>query len=84
FVKSNSIVNALIFGEQLIGLKLPIKVDLKIVEAAPAVRGDTVKGGTKQVKLETGATINAPMFIEEGEVIRINTETGDYVERVNN
>jgi elongation factor P len=47
------------------------------------VKGDTAKGGTKQAKLETGAVINVPLFINEGEVIRINTETGEYVERVN-
>jgi len=47
-----------------------------------AVKGDTAKGGTEQVKLETGATINAPLFINEGETARINTETGEYVERV--
>ncbi|OHA27328.1 MAG: hypothetical protein A3C06_00555 [Candidatus Taylorbacteria bacterium RIFCSPHIGHO2_02_FULL_46_13] len=93
FVKANSLVDALIFEDpnsdaehasgqgKIIGIKLPIKVDLKVVEAPPAVKGDTVKGGSKQVKLETGATINAPLFINEGEVIRINTTTGDYVER---
>ena len=81
FVKTNSLVDALIFDEKIIGIKLPIKVDLKVVEAPPAVKGDTVKGGSKQIKLETGATINAPLFINEGEVIRVNTTTGDYVER---
>jgi elongation factor P len=82
FIKANSIVKTLMFGEQMIGAELPIKVDLKVVEAFPAVKGDTAKGGSKQVKLETGATINVPMFIEQDEVIRINTETGEYVERV--
>ena len=53
-----------------------------MTEAAPAVRGNTVQGGTKQVTLETGATINVPMFINEGDVLRINTESGEYVERV--
>ena len=83
FIKPNSFVDALYFDEKIIGIKLPIKVELKVVEAPPAVKGDTVKGGAKQVKLETGATVNAPLFINEGEVIRINTLTGDYVERVN-
>jgi len=55
---------------------------LKVVEAPPAVKGDTAKGGAKQIKLENGATINAPLFVEEGEVIRINTDTGEYAERV--
>lgn len=83
FIKTNSLVDALIFEEKIIGIKLPIKVELKVTEAPPAVKGDTAKGGSKQVTLETGATINAPLFITEGEVIRINTTTGDYVERAN-
>ncbi|MBI2476151.1 MAG: elongation factor P [Candidatus Taylorbacteria bacterium] len=81
FLKANTVVSILTFQGRHIGLKLPIKVELKVVEAPPAVKGDTAKGGTKQVKLETGAYINAPLFINEGEVIRINTETGEYVER---
>jgi elongation factor P len=82
FMKANSLIDALIFDEKIIGIKLPIKVDLKVIEAHPAVKGDTAKGGNKQVVLETGATINVPMFINEGEILRINTETGEYAERV--
>lgn len=82
FLRQNSVVPALIFGEKIIGIKMPIKVDLKVTEANPAVRGDTVKGGSKQVKLETGATISVPMFVKEGDVVRINTETGEYTDRV--
>ncbi|MBI2045901.1 MAG: elongation factor P [Parcubacteria group bacterium] len=82
FLKQNSEITALVFEEKIIGVTLPIKVDLKVTEAAPAVRGNTVQGGTKQVTLETGATINVPMFINEGDVLRINTESGEYVERV--
>ncbi len=82
FVKANSVIPALVFDEKIIGVKLPIKVDLKVTEANPAVRGDTVKGGNKQVKLETGATLLVPMFVEEGDVVRINTETGEYTDRV--
>ncbi len=81
FLKQNSLVSALSWNEQLIGLKLPIKVDLKVVEAPPAVKGDTAKGGGKVIILETGATLNAPMFIGEGDIVRVNTETGEYVER---
>ena len=81
FIKPNEILSLLMFGELIIGVKLPIKVDLKVTEAHPAVKGDTAKGGSKEVKLETGATIYVPMFINEGDVIRINTETGEYVER---
>ncbi len=84
FLKANSLVEAMIFEEQIIGVKLPIKVDLKVTEAHPAVKGDTAKGGSKQVVLETGATILVPMFIKEGDVIRINTETGEYTDRIGN
>lgn len=82
FLKQNSIVKALVFNENIIGLKLPIKVELKVIEAPPAARGDTVTGGTKQVTLETGAVINTPLFVNEGDMIRINTETEEYAERV--
>ena len=83
FVKPNDTLEALIFNEEIIGVKVPIKVDLKVKEAAPAVKGNTVQGGTKQITLETGATLQVPMFINEGDVLRINTDTGEYVERVN-
>ena len=82
FLKPNSIVTALVFDEKIFGLKLPIKMELKVTEAADAVKGNTVQGGTKQVTLETGAVINVPMFVNQGDVIKVNTETGDYVERV--
>ena len=82
FLKQNSVVKVLVFNEEIIGLKLPIKVELKVTEAPPAVKGDTVTGGTKQVTLETGAVINAPLFVNEGDVIRVNTETEEYAERV--
>lgn len=81
FIKPNSLITVKMFGERPIGVDVPIKVELKVTEAPPAVKGDTAKGGTKQIKLETGAVINGPLFIEEGEIIRINTETGEYVER---
>ena len=82
FLKDNSTVNVLVFDEKIIGVKFPIKVELKVVEAHPAVKGNTAQGGTKQVVLETGATINAPMFIKEGDILRINTETGEYTDRL--
>ncbi len=82
FLKANAMIDALVFDEKIIGVKLPIKVELKVIEAEPAVKGDTAKGGNKVVKLETGATLNVPMFVNEGDVLRINTETAEYVERV--
>ena len=81
-MKPNSLLNVLIFEEGIIGVEMPIKVDLKVTDAPHAVRGDTSKGGNKQITLETGAIINGPMFINEGDVVRINTETGEYTERV--
>lgn len=81
FLKSNSEVTTIKFGEKIINVQLPIKMDLKVVQAPPAVKGNTAQGGTKQVTLETGAVINTPMFVEEGDVVRVNTETGEYVER---
>ncbi len=82
FMKANSLIEVASFEDKPFGVKLPIKVELKVTDAPPAVRGDTAKGGNKVITLETGATVNAPMFITEGEIVRINTETGDYVERV--
>lgn len=82
FLKENSEVEAMRFEGEVISIKLPIKMDLKVTDAPPAVKGNTAQGGTKQVTLETGAVINAPLFINEGDILRINTETGEYVERV--
>ncbi|MGC9602272.1 MAG: elongation factor P [Minisyncoccia bacterium] len=82
FLKPNTIVEALIFDEKIIGLKMPIKVELKVTEAPPAVKGNTAQGGSKLITLETGATLNAPLFINEGDIVRINTELGAYAERV--
>ena len=65
FLKANTLVTAMIFNEKVIGVRLPIKVDLLVKEAPPAVRGNTVQGGSNTVTLETGATINVPMFIHE-------------------
>jgi elongation factor P len=81
-MKPNLIIDAVIFSDKIIGIKMPVKVELKVVEAPPSTKGNTAQGGTKQVKLETGANINVPLFIKEGDVIRINTETKQYVERV--
>ena len=87
FLKENSNVTALVWTneddeEKIIKLSLPIKMNFKVKEAPPAVRGDTSKGGNKVITLENGATLNAPMFIKEGDVISVNTENGEYVERV--
>lgn len=82
FLKPNSEVEALVFDEKIISIKVPIKVELKVKEAPPAVKGNTAQGGSKQIVLETGAVLNAPLFINEGDIVRINTELSQYVERV--
>ena len=82
FLKTNAIVEALVFDQKIIGVRVPIKVDLLVKEAPPAVRGDTARGGSKEIILETGATVQAPLFVNEGDVVRINTALGTYVERV--
>ena len=82
FLKPNTVVEALVFDEKIIAVRVPVKVDLLVKEAPPAVRGNTAQGGNKQITLETGATINAPLFVNEGDVVRVNTELGTYVERV--
>jgi elongation factor P len=82
FVRQNDTIDVLSFGDKVLGIEVPIKVELKVTDAPPAIKGNTVQGGLKQITLETGLTANAPMFINEGDIVRINTETGEYVERV--
>lgn len=82
FLKPNSLVIGIVYEDKIINFKLPIKVELKVKESAPGVKGDRAQGGTKEAVLESGATIQVPLFIEEGDVIEINTETGTYVKRV--
>lgn len=81
FLKPNQIVEAIMFEEKIINISLPIKIQLKVVEAPPGIKGDRAQGGTKVVVLETGAKINAPLFVKEGDVLEINTETGEYTKR---
>lgn len=88
FIKNDTEVELTIYTdeddeEKIIGVKVPIKVELEVTDAPPSTKGNSVTGGTKVVTLETGATINVPLFISAGEKIRINTETGEYTERVN-
>lgn len=82
FLKSNEIVEGMVFEGKIINISLPIKVQLKVTEAPPGIRGDRAQGGTKVVTLETGTTINAPLFIEQGDIIEINTESREYVRRI--
>ena len=85
FLKDNLIVTALVWDDdgedKIINIKLPIKMEFVVKDAPPSIKGNTSSGGDKIVTLENGATVNAPLFIEIGEKIIVNTETGDYVER---
>ncbi len=82
YLTANTEIEVRWFEEKPIQVKIPVKMDLKVKEAPPNTRGNTAQGGSKVVTLETGAVMDVPMFIETGDVIRINTETGEYVERV--
>ena len=82
FFKPNSLVEGIIFDDKIINIIAPIKVQLKVKESPPGIKGDRAQGGTKLAILESGAEIQVPLFIEEGDTIEINTETGEYVKRV--
>jgi elongation factor P len=82
FLKPNEIVQAIIFDEKIVSISLPIKVNLKVTEAPPGVKGDSAQGGTKIVTLESNAQVNVPLFINQDDIIEINTETGEYVRRM--
>lgn len=81
-MKENMIVTVQMRDGQPIGVELPTFVDLKVVDTAPGVKGDTVSGGTKPATLETGKVIQVPLFIEAGSIVRVDTRTGEYVSRV--
>ncbi len=80
-LKEGSTVFLQRYQDRLIGVELPINVELKVVSTDPGFKGDTVSGATKPAKLETGATIQVPLFIQSGDVIRVDTRTNTYVER---
>lgn len=82
YLKNGETVQLLLVGNDVIGSELPPNVELKVVETVPGVRGDTAAGATKPARMETGATVNVPLFINEGDVIRVDTRTGEYLERV--
>ncbi len=83
FLKTNQEVKTVIFEDKVINVIIPIKVQLKVTEVPPGIKGDRAQGGNKSVTLETGAKINVPLFIDENDIIEINTESGEYVKRVN-
>lgn len=84
FLKDGESVDILFNGTDITGIELPITVELAVTETVPGVKGDSANAGTKPAKVETGAMVNVPLFISEGEVIKIDTRTGGYIERVKN
>jgi elongation factor P len=82
FLKENIVIKVLFHNKKSIGIEVPMFIELKVVKAEPGLRGDTASGATKPVTLESGAVIQVPLFIEEGEVVRIDTRTREYITRV--
>jgi len=83
FLKTNQDVEGLMFEQELTKISLPVKVKMTIKMSPPSVKGERAQSGTKVVTLENGTTINTPLFIKTGDIIEINTQTGEYVRRVN-
>jgi elongation factor P len=82
FLTENLNVKVLFFNQQPVGVELPTFVELEVAETEPGVRGDTASGGNKPATLETGAVVQVPLFINEGDRVRVDTRTGEYIERV--
>jgi elongation factor P len=83
FLKDGLEVTVLYFEGRPVAVELPVKAEYKVITAPPGVKGNTVGNVMKQIEIETGAQLNAPLFINEGDIIRVNTDTEEYVERVN-
>jgi elongation factor P len=82
YLKENVEVEVLLHNGKAIGIELPMFLNLKIVETDPGLKGNTASGGSKPAKLETGVTIQVPLFVSTGEVVKVDTRTGNYIERV--
>jgi elongation factor P len=82
FLKDNTVVTVVHYEEKPIAVDLPNTVDLMVTDTPPGVKGDTASGSTKPATLETGAVVAVPFFVEIGSVVRVDTRTGEYVERV--
>jgi len=81
YLKENMNIDVLLYQGLVIGVELPNSVELAVVETDPGIRGDTATGGTKPAKLETGHIVRVPLFINIGDVLRVDTRTGEYMER---
>ncbi len=81
FMKDNTVVTVVYYEDRPIAVDLPNAVELAVAETAPGIRGDTASGGSKPARLETGFVVQVPFFVQEGDVIRVDTRTGEYLER---
>jgi len=81
FLQENITIKVLFYKDQPIGVELPTFVELQVIKTTPGIKGDTVSGATKSATLETGAVIQVPLFIDEGDTIRVDTRSGIYIER---
>ena len=82
FLKENMNINVLFYQEKVFGIEMPTFVELTVAETEPGIKGDTASGGTKSAHLESGLVVQVPFFINIGDVLRIDTRTGEYMERV--
>jgi len=82
FLKPNQTVEGIIFNNEVINISLPIKIELKVTQAPPGLKGERSQPGTKTVTVESDAQINTPLFIKEGDIIEVNTQSGEYVRRI--
>ena len=83
FLKDNIEVNGYFYKNENLSISLPNSINVKIIHTEPGIKGDTAKGSFKTAEVETGATVQVPLFINEGDTIKVDTRTGEYVERVN-
>jgi len=81
YLKENATCNLLMYGDEPVGVELPAAVELAVTQTDPWVRGDTAQGGTKPARLETGISVHVPLFINAGDMLKIDTRTGEYLER---
>lgn len=82
YLKPDAEISVISYGDEILGVDVPNTVDLVVTKTDPGLRGDTATGGTKPATLETGAVVNVPLFMNEEDVIRVDTRTGQYVQRV--
>ncbi len=81
YLTQNTLINVVLFNKEIIGIHLPVKMNFLVKEAPPGIKGNRAEAGTKSVVLETGKSVEVPIFINEGDIIEINTETGEYSKR---